>query len=178
MKASGGFTVSIKENVAKASRGSKSGPFRSTWLLLVAVAGLAAYQGGRPEKARPSQAAEMITLEGVKAVIGTANDYASGAIDLSKGSDGITVAYRYYDADNENYETDFVLEIAPKIQALYKRYPSLDSIHFRVTTNSVSPPPLWKPFVEFTVDRKTVEGIHWTGFLTRYLLELILRSEK
>jgi len=97
---------------------------------------------------------------------------------LTKGADELVINYRYYDADLENYETDFASEIAPKIQALYKKYPSLDNIHFRVTTNSASPPPLWKPFVNFTVDRKTVEGIRWTGFLTRYLLELILRSEK
>lgn len=170
--------MGIKGNFARASRTGKLGALSLSCLLLVALAGLVVGQGAGAGRARPSQAAEMITLEGVKAVLGTANDYASGAIDLSKGNEGITIAYRYYDADTENYETDFASEIAPKIQALYKKYSSLDTIHFRVTTNSASPPPLWKPFVNFTVDRKTVDGIRWTGFLTRYLLELILRSEK
>jgi len=170
--------MGIKENVAKASRTGKPGALSLACLLLAALAGLAVGQGAGAGRTRPSQAAEMITLEGVRAVLGTANDYASGVRDLTKGADELVINYRYYDADLENYETDFASEIAPKIQALYKKYPSLDNIHFRVTTNSASPPPLWKPFVNFTVDRKTVEGIRWTGFLTRYLLELILRSEK
>lgn len=178
MKTRGGPSMNIRENRGKTPGRSNPGLLSFAWLMLLALVFLAADKGSAAGENRAVGAEEIITLDGAKSILGTANDYASGVVDLNKGNDEVIIAYRYYDADLDNYETDFATEVAPKIQALYKKFPTLNRIHFQVTANSASAPFLWKPFVEFTLDRKTVGEIRWTGFLTRYLLDLILRSKK
>lgn len=145
-------------------------------LLSAALAVPAGAQSTKAGEARPP--AGMIDLEGAKSVLGTANDLASGVVDLTRGDNEVIVAYRFYDADAENYETDFANELAPRIQSLYKKFPGLNGVRFQVTANDPLNEGVWKPFAEFVLDRKTVQEIHWTGFLARYLLDLVLRSKK
>jgi hypothetical protein len=139
---------------------------------------LAAACRGKKEEPAGGAAAGPITLDEVKSVLGTANDFASGVVDVTQGNDELIIAYRYYDADLENYETDFASEMAPRIQALYKRFKTLDRLHLQVTSNTGTTPNLWQPFTEFVLDRKTVEEIHWTGFLARYLLDLVIKNKR
>lgn len=150
------------------------------WALLAILAAALAVacqgkQGGTPP-AKP--AFDEVTLDTVKSVLGTANDFASGVIDVTQGNGELIVAYRYYDADLGNYEADFASEMAPRLQALYKRFKSIDRIHFQITANSATAPELWEPFAEFAVDRKTIEEIHWTGFLVKYLQDLVIKNKK
>ncbi len=147
--------------------------------LAVLAAGLTvACQGKKGGTSAGPTAAGEVTLDAVKPVLGTANDFASGVIDVTQGSGEVIIAYRYYDADLGNYEADFASEMAPRIQALYKKFKTLDRIHFQVTANSATAPELWQPFAEFMVDRKTVEEIHWTGFLVKYLEDLVIKNKK
>lgn len=158
-----------------------SGWTRIMGFILLAILGVAfsaACQGKKAEGTVRAPAVEAVTLDEVKSVLGTANDYASGVVDVTSGAGEVIIAYRYYDADLQNYETDFASEMAPRIQALYKKFKTLDRLHLQVTANSDSTPNLWKPFAEFELDRKTVEEIHWTGFLARYLLDQVLQSKK
>jgi hypothetical protein len=147
-------------------------------LAFLAAAFSAACQGKKAGEATNAPGVEMVTLDGVKSVLGTANDYAPGVVDVTNGDGEVIIAYRYYDADLQNFETDFASELAPKIQAFYRKFKTVDRIRLQVTANAVSTPDLWKPFAEFSLDRKTVEEIHWTGFLARYLLDLVLQSKK
>jgi len=147
-------------------------------LAVLAVALIAACQGKKGQTSPSTPAVDEVTLDTVKSVLGTANDYASGVIDVTQGSGELIIAYRYYDADLGNYETDFATEMAPRLQSLYKKFKTLDRIHFQVTANSATAPELWQPFAEFVVDRKTVEEIHWTGFLAKYLEELVIKNKK
>lgn len=148
-------------------------------LIWVLAAALTATAAGQATKAKGGgQASEPITLESVRAVLGTANELASGVIDLTKSPEEVIIAYRFYDPDMENYEMDFANELAPKIQALYRKFPGLNRIQLQVTANDASGLSSWKPFVELALDRKTVEEIHWTGFLVRYLLDETLRFRK
>lgn len=120
-----------------------------------------------------------ITLADMRSALGTPGDDTSGVSDFSLGDkDEVIVAYRYYDVDEDNYETDFASEIAPRIQALYKRFKNLDRIRFEIITNNPSAPPLWKPFSQFSMDRKTLEKLHWTWFLARDILDQVLKNEK
>jgi len=146
------------------------------WVCLaVAIVGLAGIGQARPlAQARVAQAAEAITLEAVQSVLGKANEMASGVVDISQGTDELLIAYRYYDVDLENFESDFAAEMAPRIQALYKKFKTLNRVHFQVTANNPTTDG-WRPFLEFVLDRKTVEEIHWTGFLARYLLDLAVK---
>jgi len=145
-------------------------------LLTAALAGGAA---GRETNARGGRSAdEPVSLESIKSVLGMAGDYASGVVDLTRDESEIVIAYRFYDPDGENYETDFATELAPRIQALYKKFPGLNRIRLQVIANDDHNPGLWKPFVQLSFDRKTIEEIRWTGFLARYLLDETLKSRK
>jgi hypothetical protein len=147
-------------------------------LAALVVVAAAACRGGKAPATSGAPLSGEITTDGVKTVLGAANDYASGVVDVTQGQGEVIVAYRYYDVDLQNYETDFAAELAPRVQALYKRFPSLDRVHFQVTANNPVTAGLWEPFTEFVLDRKTVEEIHWTGFLSRYLLDLVLKNKK
>ena len=154
---------------------SRSGGLHGVWLTF-AIFGLAGAGLARPAtQARGAKAAETVTLEAVQSVLGKANEMASGVVDISQGRDELVIAYRYYDVDLENFESDFATETAPRVQALYKKFKTLDRVHFQVTANNASMTGEWRPFVEFVLDRKTVEEIHWTGFLARYLLDLTVK---
>jgi hypothetical protein len=132
----------------------------------------------RAKKAGPAPGVEPMTLDEVKTVFGVANDYASGAVDLTNGATEVIVAYRYYDVDLQNYEADFSAEVAPKVQAFFRKFKTVDNLHLQVMANDASTPGLWKPFSEFTLDRKTVEKIQWTGLLAKYIEEQVLKTKK
>ena len=120
-----------------------------------------------------------LTIADMRSVLGTPGDDSSGVSDFSLGNDGeVIIAYRYYDVDEDNYETDFASEMAPKIQALYKRFKNLDRIRFEIVTNNPAAPPLWKPFSQFSMDRKSLEKLHWTWFVARDILDQVLRNEQ
>jgi len=147
-------------------------------LCLVLVPVLAA-QAPKPGQAVKTKVIDELTLPEMRTVLGTPRDDSSGISDFSQGDDGgIIIAYHYYDVDRDNYETDFASEIAPKLQALYKKYKNLDRVTFEIVTNNPDAPPLWKPFSEFTMDRKTLEKLHWTWFVARDVLDQVLRNEK
>ncbi len=147
-------------------------------LALLAFSFPAAGRAGQTQVPKNVKAVEPVTLDQIKSVLGTAMDDVSGVLDVTQDEGEILVAYRYYDLDQENFETDFAQELAPKIQLLYKRFKTLDRVHLQVTANVPSVPGLWKPFTEFTIDRKTVTEIHWTGFLARYLLDQTIKNRK
>lgn len=130
----------------------------------------------KPEKA---QVIDELSLPEMRSVLGTPRDDASGVSDFSRGDNGeVLIAYHYYDVDRDNYETDFASEVAPKLQMLYRRFKGLDGVRFRIVTNDPSAAPLWKPFSEFTMDRKTIEKLHWTWFVSRDILDQVLKNEK
>ncbi len=149
-------------------------------LAVLAAVGAPACRGRKSPAVQGAPLSGEITLDGVKAVLGTANDYASGALDVTQGSgsDQLIVAYRYYDVDLQNYESDFASELAPRVQALFKRFPTIERVRFQVTANNPVTAGLWEPFTEFELDRKTVEEIHWTGFLARDILDLVIKNRR
>jgi hypothetical protein len=145
---------------------------------LLAAGPAAAVQTKPTESAKP-KVIQAVSLDEVRSVLGTPRDDSSGVSDFSEGEGGeVIIAYRYYDVDLDNYETDFASEIAPRIQNLYKKFASLDRLRFEIITNNPSAPPLWKPFSSFTMDRKTIEKLHWTWFAARDILDQVLKNEK
>ena len=136
-------------------------------------------------QAKPTPAPEKekvvneVTLSEVRAVLGTARDDHSGVSDFSQGDNGeVIIAYHYYDVDQANYETDFASEITPKIQHMYKKFKNFNRVRFEIVTNNPSAPPLWIPFSEFVIDRKTIEELHYTWFVARYILDTTLKNKK
>lgn len=148
-------------------------------ILCAAVGPALAGQASKPGQTVKPRVIDELTLPEMRVVLGTPRDDSSGISDFSQGDDGgIIIAYHYYDVDRDNYETDFASEIAPKLQALYQKYKNLDRVTFEIVTNNRDAPPLWKPFSEFTMDRKTLEKLHWTWFVARDVLDQVLRNEK
>jgi len=130
----------------------------------------------KPEKAK---VIEELTLPELRSVLGTPRDDGSGVSDYSLGGQGeVIIAYRYYDIDLDNFETDFAAEIAPKLQTLYRRFKSLDRVRFEIVANEPSAAPPWKPFSAFTMDRATIEKLRWTWFVSRDVLDQVLKNRK
>ncbi len=162
------------------SRSSSAPRFLGSILILclVLVPVLAA-QAPKPAQSAKTKVIDELTLPEMRNVLGTPRDDSSGISDFSQGNDGgIIIAYHYYDVDQDNYETDFASEIAPKLQALYKKYKNLDRVQFEIVTNNPDEPSAWKPFSQFAMDRKTLEKLHWTWFVARDVLDQVLRNEK
>jgi hypothetical protein len=99
-------------------------------------------------------------------VLGQAQDAVSGVLDVTGPANDLNVTYRYYDVDLKNYEDDMVKEMAPKIEALYKKFKDLDRVAFHIITNNPNAVGEWKPFMDFSLTRKTVSEISWSGLLT------------
>ncbi len=146
----------------------------------LSVAGLLTLGAAAPAaQGQSEKAVKAVTLGDIQSVLGTARDDVSGVSDFSQGDRGeVIVAYRYYDADQANYEIDFANEIAPRIQTLYRIVKGLDRVRFQIVVPEPSGVPMWKPFAEFQIDRKTVEELRWTGFVARYILEQVLQNKK
>jgi len=120
-----------------------------------------------------------VTLSEVRTVLGTARDDHSGVSDFSQGDNGeVIITYQYYDVDESNYETDFAMDITPRIQQMYKRFKNFNRVRFEIVTNNPSAPPLWMPFAVFAIDRKTIEELHYTWFVSRYILDQVLKNKK
>jgi hypothetical protein len=148
-------------------------------ILCLAVGTAGAAQA--PQKTQPikTKTIEEMTLPDVRAVLGMPMDDTSGVSDFTLGDNReVIIAYQYYDVDLDNYETDFASEIAPKIQNLYKRFKNLDRVRFEIVTNDPTGYPQWKPFSQFSMDRKTLEKLHWTWFVSRDILDQVLKNEK
>ncbi len=167
-----------KEVIMRQSRMRGLAILSAALLALLIFSFPAAAQGRQTPPPKNVHAVEPVTLDQMRTVLGTAMDDVSGVLDVTRGDGETLVAYRYYDVDQENFETDFAQELAPKIQILFKKFKTLDRVHLQVTANVPSEPGLWKPFTEFTIDRKTVTEIHWTGFMARYLLDLVIKNRQ
>ncbi len=148
-------------------------------ILSLAAAPVMADQASQTAKPEKAKVIGELSLADMRVVLGTPMDDVSGVSDFSQGDNGeIIIAYRYFDVDQDNYETDFASEIAPKIQHLYKKFKSLDRVRFEIMTNDPTGYPQWKPFSVFAMDRKTIEKLHWTWFVARDILDQVLKNEK
>lgn len=159
----------------------------NTWLsrvlIAAAVVGLSVVSAAAQAKpAQPSvkeKVVNEVTLSEVQSIFGIARDDHSGVSDFSRGDNGgIIIAYHYYDVDESHYENDFAMDITPKIQQMYKKFKNFDKVRFEVVTNNPAAPPLWIPFAAFDIDRKTVEQLHYTYFVAKYILDQTLQNKK
>lgn len=160
---------------------------RKLWLsgtlIVIAILSLSVMQAIAQAQPQAPPANEKVinsvTLSEVRSVLGKAMDDNSGVADFSQGDNGgVIIAYHYYDVDLANYENDFAMDITPKIQMMYKKFKNFDRVRFEVVTNNPSAPPLWIPFASFEIDRKTIEQLHYTYFVARYVLDEVLKNKR
>jgi hypothetical protein len=135
-------------------------------LALMIVGFLGGCKGKRSGELKPVSEEEVFTLNTLKPVLGEARDDASGILDVTGDARELIISYRYYDVDLKNYDDDMVRELAPKIEAMYKKFKTLNRVVFQLTTNNPLVPGEWKPYVNFALNRKIVEQVEWSGILT------------
>jgi hypothetical protein len=135
-------------------------------LALVIAGSLAACKGKKSEALKPVEEQEVYTLDVLKPILGEAREDNSGVLDVTGDANELIVSYRYYDGDAQNYDDDMVRELVPKIEAMYKTFKALDRVVFQLTTNNPLVPGEWKPYVNFALNRKTVDELEWSGILT------------
>jgi hypothetical protein len=138
---------------------------------------LGACKGKTVEEAKPIAAEKVVSLDTLKPIFGEAKEDMPGVQDVAKGEGEVIIAYRYYDADAQNIDNDMVAELAPKIQALYKNFKTLDRVAFQVTVNGAAPGE-WKPYSRFVLTRKIVDEIQWSGILAEDFLKSVLEHQR
>src|SRR5512139_2885679 len=93
-------------------------------LCLMLVLAAAAFLPGCKKSSEPPPASleEVASLDRLKPVLGEAGNARSGVLDVTGDAQELFVTYRFHDLDLKSYDDDMVTEMAPKIQALYKRF--------------------------------------------------------
>ncbi len=152
--------------------------FAAAAVLILSTVSAAALAKPAPQQPKAKVVNE-VTLGEVQSVLGVAKDDNSGVSDFSQGDNGqVIIAYHYYDVDESNYENDFATDITPKIQQMYKKFKNFNRVRFEVVTNNPSGTPLWIPFSAFDIDRHTIEELHYTWFVARYILDQVLKGKR
>jgi len=151
--------------------------FASVLLSLTLVAFLAACKGKAVEETKPLAPAEVVSLETLKPILGEAKDDMPGVLDVTPGENEVILSYRYYDADMQDIDNDMVTELAPKIQALYKDFKTLDRVVFQISVNSETPGE-FKPYSSFALTRKIVDEIQWSGLLAEDFIRSVLEHRR
>jgi hypothetical protein len=118
-----------------------------------------------------------IRADDLKPVLGEARDDQSGVVDCTNAEDVFIIDYRYYDSDLQNIDQDMVTEMAPKIQALYKKYPNIDRVRFQIQINSTTPGE-WRPYVSFVITREIYERTVWSGVMAEDFLQNMLELQR
>ena len=149
----------------------------SILLSLAMAAFLGACKGKTGEETKPLAPVEVVSLETLKPILGEAKDDAAGVLDVTLGEGEVIINYRYYDADKQNIDNDLVTELAPKIQALYKDFKTIDKVVFQVYVNSETLGE-WKPYSSFALTRKIVHEIEWSGILAEDFIRLVQKHKR
>ena len=149
----------------------------SILLSLMMIAFLGACKGKAVEEAKSVVPAEIVSLETLKPVLGEAKDDVSGVLDVTQNEGEVVLNYRYFDADLQNVDNDMVTELAPKIQALYKNFKTIDRVVFRISINGATLGE-WKLYSGFALTRKIVGEIQWSGILAEDFVRSALEHQR
>ncbi|HEX2694753.1 MAG TPA: hypothetical protein VHP61_03295 [Acidobacteriota bacterium] len=147
-------------------------------LALVIVGFLASCKGKKSDELKPVAEQEEFTLDVLKPVLGEAREDASGILDVTGNANELIISYRYFDVDLKNYDDDMARELGPKIEALYAKFKTLDRVVFQLTTNNPLVPGEWKPYVNFSLNRKMVDELEWSGVLTADFFKNIIELKR
>ena len=132
---------------------------------------------GGAEPGKAAVKAEMITPSSVSTVLGKASAEQSGLFDLTKGDTEYWIDYHFYTPEAKDIDDDIGLDMAPKIEALYKKFKTLDRVHFVIVAFHAGSSVEWKPYCSFVITRKLINETDWANFLApnffRIVLELI-----
>jgi hypothetical protein len=138
----------------------------SLFLGFLVIGFLSVCKSQKSEELKPVAEQEVYTMDTLQPIFGVAAEDHSGILDVTGDANTLVISYRYYDDDQKNYDDDMVKELAPKIDAMYKKFKGLDHVVFNLTTNDPLSPGTWKEYMSFGLRRKVVEEVGWSGILT------------
>ena len=148
-------------------------------LLLALVAGfLGGCKGKANEKTRSVDEQGEFTLSVLRPILGEAKEDASGILDVTGDANELILEYRYFDADLKNYDDDMVREFGPKIDSMFNKLKTLDRVVFHVTANDPLVPGAWKRYVNFALNRKSVERVEWSRILTEDFFKNVVQLNR
>jgi hypothetical protein len=116
--------------------------------------------------------AESLSLEAVTAVVGKAGAEISGASELTKTADGYEINYHLYLAEQQDFDGQIGADLAPKVEKLYKAFPSLDKVTFSVETPDPSNTAEWRLYCSFDMTRQIYKQLDWTNLLAQDLFKV------
>jgi hypothetical protein len=148
------------------------------FLCVILVGAFVACKGKKTGDLKPVSKQEVYTIDVLKPVLGQAGDTVSGILDVTGDARELIITYRYYDDDQKNYDDDMVKDLAPKIEAMYRKFPGIHRSVFQVITNDPLAPGVWKPFVNFTLHRSIVEKVSWSGILTADFFKNVIELKR
>jgi hypothetical protein len=117
-------------------------------------------------------AVEPLSLDAVTEVMGKASAQVSGVHELTKTADGYEINYHLYLPTAQDFDREIGADLAPKIERLYKTFPSLDLVTFSVETPDVANTSEWRPYCAFDMTRKVYQQLNWTNLLARDLFKV------
>ncbi len=119
-----------------------------------------------------------ITLDIGHRRYGQTHRIVSGVSELAKEGDTYIINYHLMIADMKDFDTVIGTDLAPKIDALYKTFKSLDKATFTVETGDPSNPANVNPYCDFDMTRKIYQQLNWTNLLARDLFKVCKVSFK
>jgi hypothetical protein len=110
--------------------------------------------------------------------MGRASGSASGVSELAKEGDTYVINYHLMIHDMKDFDVVIGTDLAPKIEALYKTFKSMDKVTFTVETGDPSNPANVNPYCDFDMTRKVYQQLNWTNLLARDLFKVCKVSYK
>lgn len=123
---------------------------------------------------KPAALAEGIDLAAVSEVLGKPGLESSGAYNLVKGDTEYWIVYQFFTQESKDIDDDIGMDLGPKIQALYKKFPALDRVHFVVDVYYAGSSTAWRPYCSFAMTRKVFNETDWTNLLSAELFKVVL----
>jgi hypothetical protein len=153
-------------------------------LAALAALTLAACQGrektGAPAVPAPAAektvntSSEELNTEALSAVLGKAEAENSGVFDVAKGENELVVTYHFYEARKRGLEDRLGPDMAPKIQALYRKFKTIDRVLFKVDIFERRDDIVWRPYCSFVTTRKLIDETNWTSLLLKEFFKVVL----
>ena len=115
----------------------------------------------------------MISKDMLISIFGNGGGSTSGLIDFAQSSDELQISYYLYIEDMSIFDEEIEKDLAPKIQAMYQKFPEIDRTAFTVNVPRTGEVP-YRPYVSFAVTRKLVEETNWMNLLELEFFKVVM----
>jgi len=125
-----------------------------------------------PAAEKASDQPQVIDIQTLSTVLGKAEAEHSGIFDLTKGDNELWIIYHFYTPEMSDIDDDIGVEMAPKIQELYKKFKDIDRTVFVVQVSHPDSPLEWQPYCSFVMTRKVARETNWGNLLAAELFKI------